>query len=106
MVFVLVLVSPSRIEWWEGLLTLVFFPLLVAVAWGQDKGWVFEKKSEPESHFMGNVKVEPIKLEDGEKERRPSLDMSKENEVRTREEVEEAIRQLGEKKEKKQGRLQ
>jgi len=88
------------------LLTLLMFPLLVGVAWGQDKGWVF-KKMEPESHFMGNVKVEPISLADqDDRERRPSLDMNKDTEAKTREEVEEAIRKMSENKEKKQGRLQ
>jgi len=53
---------------------------------------------------MGNVKVEP--LNDDEKERRPSLDMTPETEVKTREEVEEAIRTMGENKPKKAGRLQ
>jgi len=49
--------------------------------------------------------VEPLNDEDG-KERRPSLDMNESTEVKTREEVEEAIRLMGENKPKKTGRLQ
>jgi len=44
MVIVLVMISPGIIDPWEGVVTLIFFPLLVGVAWGQDKGWVFEKR--------------------------------------------------------------
>jgi len=50
MVFVLVLVTPGIIDLWEGIITLIFFPLLVAVAWGQDKGWVFEKPKVVQEH--------------------------------------------------------
>lgn len=39
--FCLDISSPNVIEAWEGWLTLLFFPLLVLLAWVQDKGWRF-----------------------------------------------------------------
>eukprot|EP01006_Ploeotia_vitrea_P028616 TRINITY_DN61285_c0_g1_i1.p1 TRINITY_DN61285_c0_g1~~TRINITY_DN61285_c0_g1_i1.p1 ORF type:complete len:912 (-),score=83.41 TRINITY_DN61285_c0_g1_i1:1441-4176(-) len=39
MLVVLLWVSEDEIEIWEALVTLAFFPLLVLLAWGQDRGW-------------------------------------------------------------------
>lgn len=101
---VLVIVTPGVIDIWEGIVTLLMFPLLVAVAFGQDKGWAFGKGSPIEKeHIVGTMKVEPL---DSDDERRNSIDLNKEGEVQTREEVEAAIKKMTENKEKKTGRLQ
>ncbi|CAK0849696.1 unnamed protein product [Prorocentrum cordatum] len=40
LVFILIVVSPHVVEWWEGLLTFLFFPVLVILAYAADKGWL------------------------------------------------------------------
>ena len=36
---ILLVISPDVVDIWEGLLTLMFFPLLVLLAWLADKGY-------------------------------------------------------------------
>jgi len=37
--FIVAVSSKDIVEWWEGLLTLLFFPLLIGIAFGADKGF-------------------------------------------------------------------
>lgn len=38
MLVILVGSSPNVIEWWEALITVLFFPILLIIAWQADKG--------------------------------------------------------------------
>jgi len=40
LIIVLVVISKDRVEIWEAVLTLLFFPILVIVAYAADKGWL------------------------------------------------------------------
>jgi len=40
LVLVLVVISPSKVEIWEAVVTFLFFPLLVVIAYAADKGWL------------------------------------------------------------------
>ncbi|KAJ1460716.1 Sodium/calcium exchanger protein-domain-containing protein [Pelagophyceae sp. CCMP2097] len=54
LIIILVFISPNVCEFWEGLLTFLFFPLLVGLAWGADNG-LFETKSgrvRPADHIV------------------------------------------------------
>merc|ERR1719313_2000280 len=49
---ILVWSSPDRVEIWEGVLTFLFFPLLVGTAWAVDVGWCFDKNREASGHIV------------------------------------------------------
>lgn len=49
--FILVIVSPNIVELWEALLTFLFFPLLVALAYAADRDF-FKAKTSPEKEAM------------------------------------------------------
>jgi len=44
LVVILMLTSPNVVEVWEGILTFLFFPALVVLAFAADKGWLTGKK--------------------------------------------------------------
>jgi solute carrier family 8 (sodium/calcium exchanger) len=39
-VFILLVTSPNVVEWWEGLLTFLFFPVLICFAYAADAGYL------------------------------------------------------------------
>jgi solute carrier family 8 (sodium/calcium exchanger) len=45
---ILQLSSPNIVEVWEGILTFLFFPMLVYVAYGIDQGWLKSKQVTPD----------------------------------------------------------
>ncbi|KAA0189088.1 Sodium/calcium exchanger 2 [Fasciolopsis buskii] len=45
MLLVTVYISPQVIELWEAILTFAFFPIMVLLAYAQDKGWWIRKKN-------------------------------------------------------------
>ena len=65
LVIVLVVSSPNKVDVWEAVLTLLFFPLLVCIAYAGDKGLLHKmvglKKSEapdvPEQLALGESKI-------------------------------------------------
>ena len=65
LVIVLVVSSPNKVDVWEAVLTLLFFPLLVCIAYAGDKGLIHKlfgvKKSEaaevPEQMALGESKI-------------------------------------------------
>ncbi|CAG7732673.1 unnamed protein product [Allacma fusca] len=44
LLIVLIFVTPSRVDSWEAILTFLFFPLLVLIAWWADRGWKCGKR--------------------------------------------------------------
>ena len=65
LVIVLVVSSPNKVDVWEAVLTLLFFPLLVCIAYAGDKGLIHKlfgvKKPEaaevPEQMALGESKT-------------------------------------------------
>ena len=65
LLIVLVVSSPNKVDVWEAVLTLLFFPLLVCIAYAGDKGLLHKmfglKKSEaaevPEQLGLGESKI-------------------------------------------------
>ena len=65
LVIVLVVSSPNKVDVWEAALTLLFFPLLVGIAYAGDKGLLHklfgQKKTEdseaPEQLALGESKI-------------------------------------------------
>ena len=65
LLIVLVVSSPNKVDVWEAVLTLLFFPLLVCIAYAGDKGLIHKlfgvKKSEaaevPEQMALGESKM-------------------------------------------------
>lgn len=43
MLLVMKVISPGVVEIWEAFLTLLFFPILTLMAYGQDNGWWLKK---------------------------------------------------------------
>lgn len=43
MLLVVQVISPGKVEIWEAFLTLLFFPMLTLMAYGQDNGWWLHK---------------------------------------------------------------
>mmetsp|Transcript_56451 Transcript_56451/g.104510 ORF Transcript_56451/g.104510 Transcript_56451/m.104510 type:complete len:862 (+) Transcript_56451:172-2757(+) len=48
--FIVSISSENIIELWESILTFLFFPLLVVLAFMADKGWLCKKKEDEEKH--------------------------------------------------------
>jgi len=48
LLIILQIITPNKVDVWEGVLTFLFFPVLVIMAYGADKGW-----------FHGGTKVSP-----------------------------------------------
>jgi len=44
LLIILMAITPNIVEWWEALLTFLFFPVLVILAWAADKG-IFSNRS-------------------------------------------------------------
>jgi solute carrier family 8 (sodium/calcium exchanger) len=42
---VLELFTPDYVDLWEAILTFIFFPLMVAIAWWADRGWKCGKRA-------------------------------------------------------------
>lgn len=60
---ILVFISPNKVDVAEGLLTFLFFPVLVVLAFMADKGWIMKcGKSEPDV-AIDDVAAEKSKLE-------------------------------------------
>jgi hypothetical protein len=51
-------VTPNVIDPWEAWITLLMFPVLVLVAYGQDRGWVFKKHEAFGEHIHGHIQVQ------------------------------------------------
>merc|ERR1719408_224394 len=49
---ILMIFSPDIVDLWEALLTFLFFPTLVAAAYGADKNWFRESKVSPQQHVI------------------------------------------------------
>mmetsp|Transcript_30879 Transcript_30879/g.39772 ORF Transcript_30879/g.39772 Transcript_30879/m.39772 type:complete len:589 (+) Transcript_30879:107-1873(+) len=49
---ILQLSSPDIVEVWEGILTFLFFPVLVYVAYGMDQGWLKPKQVSPDGAVL------------------------------------------------------
>jgi len=62
LIIVLVVISKDRVEIWEAVLTLLFFPILVIVAYAADKGWLNVIFCQPFRIFQ-----DPTKLTDKDK---------------------------------------
>jgi len=54
LLIILLLISPNVVEVWEGVLTFLFFPILVALAWSADKGYF--------SCFSGRARTQKERL--------------------------------------------
>ena len=65
-VFCLTIWTPDRITIAEAVITFLFFPLLVLVAWAQDNGWWRENANDARAMSMGNIAhTQAAQLEDG-----------------------------------------
>ncbi|GFN83166.1 sodium/calcium exchanger [Plakobranchus ocellatus] len=53
MAIVLLAISPNRVEVWEAVLTFIFFPLLIGVAYLADKDFCMKKKQSYDTQFVG-----------------------------------------------------
>ena len=70
LVIVLVVSSPNKVDVWEAVLTFLFFPLLVCIAYAGDKGFLNKllgvKKTEageaPEQVELGEGKNPPVDI--------------------------------------------
>ncbi|RUS70487.1 hypothetical protein EGW08_021750 [Elysia chlorotica] len=51
MAIVLLVISPNRVEVWEAVLTFIFFPLLIVVAYLADKDFCLKKKDSYDTEF-------------------------------------------------------
>eukprot|EP00755_Sulcionema_specki_P025693 Sspe_Gene.15792::Locus_5504_Transcript_1_1_Confidence_1.000_Length_2984::g.15792::m.15792/K05849/SLC8A, NCX; solute carrier family 8 (sodium/calcium exchanger) len=79
---VLQLNTPDVVELWEAIITFLFFPLLVIVAWAQDRNWFREEKSDDpkkkilDAHFVDctpDEVVEIVRKKKRESGARPSI---------------------------------
>eukprot|EP00736_Rhodelphis_marinus_P003542 Rmarinus@m.9672 len=52
MLIILLVISPDRIEIWEAVVTLLFFPLLLFLAYAADRNW-FRYRVATEEHIIG-----------------------------------------------------
>ncbi|GFR95839.1 sodium/calcium exchanger [Elysia marginata] len=53
MAIVLLAISPNRVEVWEAVLTFLFFPLLIIIAYLADKDFCMKKKDSYDTQFVG-----------------------------------------------------
>jgi solute carrier family 8 (sodium/calcium exchanger) len=53
MAIVLMVSSPNRVEIWEGVVTLVFFPLLILISYLADRNFCLGKKEEHAEGMVG-----------------------------------------------------
>jgi len=58
MIVILSVISPNVVEVWEGILTFVFFPMLLVAAWAADKGYFSSSASEEKSHLHADMSPE------------------------------------------------
>merc|ERR1711988_1895825 len=73
MVIVLAFVTKDRVDWYEALLTLVFFPILVWVSWAQDSGWWGWFGADKVAPDENEGEIKSITGEDGKKRRRTTV---------------------------------
>lgn len=52
LIVILMLSSPDVVEPWEGILTFLFFPLLVGLAYGADRNWFSSSAVSPHQHIL------------------------------------------------------
>ncbi|XP_076459259.1 sodium/calcium exchanger Calx-like isoform X2 [Babylonia areolata] len=50
---VLLAISPNRVELWEAIITLLFFPLLIVIAYMADKNFCLGNKKDPSENVSG-----------------------------------------------------
>eukprot|EP00929_Paragymnodinium_shiwhaense_P063162 TRINITY_DN31572_c1_g2_i1.p1 TRINITY_DN31572_c1_g2~~TRINITY_DN31572_c1_g2_i1.p1 ORF type:complete len:824 (-),score=259.11 TRINITY_DN31572_c1_g2_i1:119-2590(-) len=63
LLFIVSVISPDVIEWWEAILTFLFFPVLVLLAYMADVGY-FSKRDGVVSHKIVSAEIEDIDKEE------------------------------------------
>jgi len=57
LIFILLVTSPDLVEIWEGLLTFVFFWVLITIAYAADRGWLGGKEEDDEDEATAQGKI-------------------------------------------------
>ena len=67
---VLLVISPNKVEIWEAVITLLFFPLLIIIAYLADKDFCINRKKRQEVEFttigLSECRFDLVSVGDGD----------------------------------------